>query len=123
MAASQSVKTVKKWNPRSRVKLSPFLTITPRRPTFKLAAEDDDWYARTKNPYQGRTESEELERRQEANRRVNGRREREDLYSDSWAGDEYRGSSFNILTVLILVSVGAPIIGVTFALATYGKLW
>ena len=33
------------------------------------------------------------------------------------------GSSVNILTVLIVVAVGVPIIGLIFAYQSYGVLW
>lgn len=50
-------------------------------------------------------------------------RERDDLYTDNWEGDQYVGSGWNELTVGIAVAVGVPIIGLGFAAATYGKLW
>ena len=35
--------------------------------------------------------------RREANRAANNGLERKDLYTDAWAGSEYRGSSNNIV--------------------------
>lgn len=50
-------------------------------------------------------------------------REREDLYTDNWDGDVYKGNKVNILSVLIVVSILAPVAGLIFALQTYGTLW
>eukprot|EP00466_Bigelowiella_natans_P003819 jgi/Bigna1/52992/estExt_Genewise1Plus.C_140046 len=96
-----------------------------RIPTRCFESEDDfqDWFKETRNPNQGRTDNEEIAQRREANMIANNGKERKDLYTDAWDGDKYKGSSFNILTVLILVGIGAPVTGVVFALATYGKLW
>ena len=52
------------------------------------------------------------------------RREREDLYSDKWAGDEYVGDGFwNELTVGIAIFVAVP--GIITLVATLGRgtLW
>ena len=52
------------------------------------------------------------------------RRDRESsLYSDSWAGDAWRGSKFNILTIIVIVSLLAPVLGLIFAWQTYGVYW
>lgn len=50
-------------------------------------------------------------------------RERDDLYSDNWDGDEYKGSNFNELTVGLGIAIATPVIGLLIAAATYGKLW
>lgn len=63
------------------------------------------------------------DRRRAANRAANNGLERKDLYTDNWAGSEYRGSGVNILTVLIAITVLTPLLGIGFAFATYGKLW
>lgn len=59
----------------------------------------------------------------EANERANGGREREDLYTDNWDGDVYKGSPVNVLSVILAVSILAPLVGLIFALQTYGTLW
>ena len=51
-------------------------------------------------------------------------REREDLYSDKWAGDEYVGGEFwNELTVGIAIFVAVPTIITVLATTTRGVLW
>ena len=50
--------------------------------------------------------------------RLGGRR-----YTDAWDGDKYKGSSFNILTVLLAISILTPLLGLVFAYKTYGVLW
>ena len=45
------------------------------------------------------------------------------LNSDTWAGDAWTGSKFNILTVIIIVSLLAPVLGLVFAWQTYGVYW
>ena len=59
----------------------------------------------------------------EANERANGGREREDLYTDNWDGDVYKGSPVNVLSVILAVSILAPLVGLIFALQTHGTLW
>ena len=51
--------------------------------------------------------------RREANFKANNGREWKDLYS----------SPFNALTMLIVLTILAPILGLVFAFQTYGKLW
>lgn len=52
------------------------------------------------------------------------RREREDLYSDNWAGDEYVGGGFwNELTVGIAIFVAVPTVITVLATTTRGVLW
>jgi hypothetical protein len=63
------------------------------------------------------------EYRREANRLANNGRERKDLYTANWDGSEYKGSKFNILTVIALVSVLTPLLGLVFAYTTFGVLW
>lgn len=63
------------------------------------------------------------ERYKQANKNANNGLERKDLYSDKWAGDQYKGSSFNILTVLAALFVLTPMLGLAFAYFTYGDLW
>jgi len=55
-------------------------------------------------------------------RRVQAR-DREDLYTDNWDGDQYKGSGWNELTVGLAIAVAVPVIGLGFAAATYGSLW
>ena len=51
-------------------------------------------------------------------------REREDLYSDKWAGDEYVGDGFwNELTVGIAIFVAVPTVITVLATTTRGVLW
>lgn len=84
----------------------------------------NDWYQQTRDAMNTkRTVREEMEMRRKANRAANNGKERKDLYTDNWDGDVYKGSSVNILSVLIVVSIVAPIIGLIFALQTYGTLW
>lgn len=64
-----------------------------------------------------------VEYRREANRLANNGKERKDLYTDNWDGSEYKGSSFNVLTVIALVSVLTPLLGLLFAYTTFGILW
>eukprot|EP00879_Flechtneria_rotunda_P005607 GHRR01005903.1.p1 GENE.GHRR01005903.1~~GHRR01005903.1.p1 ORF type:complete len:137 (+),score=13.65 GHRR01005903.1:179-589(+) len=83
-----------------------------------------DWYEQTREASrQLRTAREELEYRREANRIANGGKERKDLYTNNWDGDQYKGSKFNILTVIALVSILTPLLGLVFAYSTYGILW
>lgn len=51
------------------------------------------------------------------------RKDRPDLYSDRWQGDVYTGSRFNVLNVILVVSVLVPLLGIGFALWSYGKVW
>ena len=52
------------------------------------------------------------------------RREREDLYSDKWAGDEYVGDGvWNELTVGIAIFVAVPAIITLVATLGRGTLW
>ena len=51
-------------------------------------------------------------------------REREDLYSDKWAGDEYVGDGvWNELTVGIAIFVAVPAVITVLATTTRGVLW
>jgi hypothetical protein len=38
-------------------------------------------------------------------------------------GDEYRGSNWNILTVILALTFLIPVFGLLFAYLTYGTLW
>ena len=49
--------------------------------------------------------------------------DRSDLYTDNWDGDTYKGSGVNILTVLIGLSLGVPVIGLVIAYFTWGEYW
>jgi len=44
-------------------------------------------------------------------------------YSDNWEGDVYVGSNWNILTVILFISIAVPIAGLIFAYFSYGTLW
>jgi hypothetical protein len=57
-----------------------------------------DWFAATRDPSRGMTPRQEMAMRREANRAANNGLERKDLYTDAWAGSEYRGSSNNIVS-------------------------
>lgn len=43
--------------------------------------------------------------------------------ADNWDGSEYKGSKFNILTLLGLLFVLVPVAGLAFAYQSYGVLW
>jgi hypothetical protein len=66
---------------------------------------------------------QELEWRRQANLEANNGKERKDLYTDNWDGDVYKGRKLNVLTVILLASVLAPLAGLIFAYQTYGVLW
>lgn len=61
--------------------------------------------------------------RRAANLAANKGQDRKDLYTDNWDGSEYKGSPFNILNIILVVSVLTPLAGIIFAYFTYGKLW
>ena len=63
------------------------------------------------------------ERRRAANRAANNGLERKDLYTDAWAGSEWRGGKVNVLSVLIVISILTPAIGLAFAIWSYGVYW
>lgn len=44
-------------------------------------------------------------------------------YTNNWDGSEYKGSQFNILTLLAVLFVLTPVAGLAFAKLTYGTLW
>ncbi|KAI8475538.1 MAG: hypothetical protein J3K34DRAFT_404497 [Monoraphidium minutum] len=83
-----------------------------------------DWYKATREAAKPRrTVREEMEYRRAANRAANNGRERKDLYTDNWDGSEYKGSGFNILSLLAVLFVLTPVAGLAFAKLTYGTLW
>eukprot|EP01023_Acetabularia_acetabulum_P006080 TRINITY_DN1252_c0_g1_i1.p3 TRINITY_DN1252_c0_g1~~TRINITY_DN1252_c0_g1_i1.p3 ORF type:complete len:149 (-),score=8.21 TRINITY_DN1252_c0_g1_i1:1225-1671(-) len=47
----------------------------------------------------------------------------EDLYSENWQGGVYVGKTWNIMTIILLLSAMVPIAGLLFAYFTYGRLW
>ena len=55
--------------------------------------------------------------------RYKKRKDRPDLYTNKWDGSEYKGSPFNVLNVILAVSVLVPLLGIGFALWSYGTLW
>ena len=59
----------------------------------------------------------------EANAKANNGKERKDLYTDNWDGDVYKGNPVNVLSVILAISILAPLVGLVFALQTYGTLW
>jgi hypothetical protein len=79
-----------------------------------------DWYAATREAARPSTVREEIARRKAVNdvayrdRRLN---------SDAWEGSEYKGSPFNILTLLAALFLLVPIAGLAFAYQSYGVLW
>lgn len=82
-----------------------------------------NWYEQTRAASKPRSVREEIAYRKAANAAANGGKERKDLYTDNWDGSEYKGSPFNILTVIVVVSVLVPAAGLIFAFNTYGVLW
>jgi len=83
-----------------------------------------NWYEQTRAATKGsRTVREEIAYRKAANQAANNGRERKDLYTDNWDGSEYKGSRWNILTVLALLFVLVPVAGLAFAYQSYGVLW
>ena len=44
-------------------------------------------------------------------------------YTDNWDGAEYKGSPFNILTLLAALFFLVPLAGLAFAYQSYGVLW
>jgi hypothetical protein len=86
----------------------------------KVVQYGADWYAATRDASKPATVREELARRKAANE-VTYRDRR--LVSDAWDGSEFRGSKFNILTLLVILFVAVPVVGLGFAYKTYGVLW
>lgn len=70
-----------------------------------------------------RSPSSLAERWKAANWAANNGRERKDLYTDNWDGSEYKGSPFNMLSLLAVLFVATPVAGLAFAYFTYGDLW
>ncbi|KAK3271868.1 hypothetical protein CYMTET_19804 [Cymbomonas tetramitiformis] len=86
----------------------------------------EDWYSSTKNFGKTNTTKNSkkyMDNYREANRLANNGKERKDLYTDNWDGDVYKGSGFNILNFLIILTIGVPVLGLIFAYQTYGVLW
>eukprot|EP00803_Ostreobium_quekettii_P009009 evm.model.scf_351.6 EVM.evm.TU.scf_351.6 scf_351:47488-50920(-) len=81
------------------------------------------WYDATREYGQPKTVKEQLDRWRKANYEANKGLDRKDLYTENWAGSEYRGSKFNILTLIGALFVLTPVAGLVFAYLTYGKLW
>ncbi|KAG2493599.1 hypothetical protein HYH03_008117 [Edaphochlamys debaryana] len=84
----------------------------------------DDWYKRTRELANSpRTVREEIEYRRMANLIANNGKERKDLYTENWAGSEYRGSPWNIGTLVAALFVLTPVAGLLFAWFGYGIYW
>eukprot|EP00241_Pyramimonas_parkeae_P009932 CAMPEP_0114255106 /NCGR_PEP_ID=MMETSP0058-20121206/17372_1 /TAXON_ID=36894 /ORGANISM="Pyramimonas parkeae, CCMP726" /LENGTH=132 /DNA_ID=CAMNT_0001369443 /DNA_START=73 /DNA_END=468 /DNA_ORIENTATION=- len=85
----------------------------------------DDWYTQTKQYSVRKTNSKQFYAKYKAaNEAANNGKERKDLYSDAWDGDVYKGKEkVNILTVLIALFIGVPVLGLIFAYQSYGVLW
>ena len=49
--------------------------------------------------------------------------DREDLYTDNWGGDKWKGDKVNVLSIIVVVSILGPLVGLAFAYLTFGKLW
>ena len=49
--------------------------------------------------------------------------DRPDLYTDNWDGETYKGSRWNILTVILALTFAVPLIGLIFAWFSYGRYW
>lgn len=102
----------------------------PKKPAAKPASGKKseltygaDWYTKTRELSRPRTVREEIEYRRQANLAANNGLERKDLYTANWAGSEYRGSRWNILTLVGALFVLTPVAGLVFAYVTYGTLW
>lgn len=86
----------------------------PKKPAPKKSEKNQqipvdygrDWFAATRDPSRGLTPRQEMERRRAANQAANNGLERKDLYTDAWAGSEYRGSSNNIVRAEFAFLVG-----------------
>ncbi|EFJ46909.1 hypothetical protein VOLCADRAFT_118018 [Volvox carteri f. nagariensis] len=83
----------------------------------------NDWYKKTRELARPRTVREEIEYRRQANLIANNGKERKDLYTDNWDGSEYKGSPFNILTLVGALFILTPVAGLVFAFYSYGILW
>ncbi|KXZ44385.1 hypothetical protein GPECTOR_68g356 [Gonium pectorale] len=108
----------------------------------------NDWYTKTRELAKPRTVREEIasplhpnrlplpaalfaagagayspEYRRQANLIANNGKERKDLYTDNWDGSEYKGSPFNILTLVGALFILTPVAGLVFAYWSYGTLW
>jgi len=79
------------------------------------AAQQKDRRPSTVAEQLGRTNAADASKRQ--------KRDREDLYTDAWDGSEWKGSQFNVLNVILVVSVLVPLLGLAFAYWSFGKLW
>eukprot|EP00747_Dinoflagellata_sp_TGD_P187173 gnl/TRDRNA2_/TRDRNA2_44695_c0_seq1.p1 gnl/TRDRNA2_/TRDRNA2_44695_c0~~gnl/TRDRNA2_/TRDRNA2_44695_c0_seq1.p1 ORF type:complete len:196 (+),score=30.57 gnl/TRDRNA2_/TRDRNA2_44695_c0_seq1:52-639(+) len=111
----------------SRISFQPQLRAIAGR-MMKAAGEQEveygaNWYEQTRKAIAQQNSKEYMDRYRKANLEANKGREREDLYTDKWDGDVYKGSRVNILTVLIAFFVLTPVAGLIFANLTYGKLW
>ncbi|CEF98078.1 unnamed product [Ostreococcus tauri] len=84
------------------------------------ANKEPDW---TAMEGEKRTVSDEIGRRQFANRRANNGKDRKDLYTENWDGSEYKGGSFNILSLVAALFVLVPVALLIFAYTSYGTLW
>lgn len=93
----------------------------------KTSGYQEAWFRSTRSTLDAQSTTEGrrrvLREYVEANRKANGGREREDLYTDNWDGDVYKGNPVNVLSVILAVSIIAPLVGLVFALQTYGTLW
>ena len=49
--------------------------------------------------------------------------DREDLYTENWGGDKWKGDKVNVLSIIVAVSIIVPLVGLAFAYLTFGKLW
>ncbi|GLC34983.1 hypothetical protein PLESTB_001185500 [Pleodorina starrii] len=83
----------------------------------------NDWYTKTRELARPRTVREEIEYRRQANLVANNGKERKDLYTDNWDGSEYKGSPYNILSLVGALFILTPVAGLVFAYYTYGILW
>lgn len=99
------------------------------RKAMGLKKEDEieygeNWYSATRKAIkETSSNSKYMDRWRKANYEANNGMDRKDLYTDAWAGDEYQGSKFNILTLLGGLFVLVPVLGIAFALSTKGVLW
>ena len=45
------------------------------------------------------------------------------MYTDNWGGDKWKGDKVNVLSIIVVVSILGPLVGLVFAYLTFGKLW
>lgn len=102
----------------------PFLTRPQGRQerTARLRCSADSSTDRSKSVRDQIVEKQGVEpasQRGDPKRRI----DREDLYTDNWGGDKWKGDKVNVLSIIVVVSILGPVVGLVFAYLTFGKLW